>query len=500
MTDYDLEKRLRTALDHAAPNDLDGLLSQCTPQRQKIIPMSTPVRTSHRKRWTSLIAACLALVLVGTGAGIGFYQTAGAVASVVSLDVNPGVKLEVNRREKVLSAVALNDDADDILDGMELKGTDLNVAVNAIVGSLLKHGYVDELANSILISVEDSDVTRGEELEQRLAAEVEQVLESAQINGAILSQTVSASTDLQQKADEYGISLGKASLIQSLVDSSSTLDFESLVGLSINELNLLANSTAVQVDSTGTAETAVESNTAIHSSGTASQSAYIGAEAAQQIALEHAGVTAADTQYLKSDYDYEDGRMVYEVEFFAGGTEYEYDIDAATGAIVQYEREQKQNGSSVSGTTAAETADIGESAAKAAAFGNAGVQESEVSGLEVERDQEDGRIVYKIEFWVGSIEFEYEIDGTSGSIRSGQKEEHAQTSASSQLIGEQEALNAALRHAGVASDALRELEIEDELDDDIPHYKVEFKAGGGEYEYEIDARDGTILAAKQDWD
>ena len=131
MTDYDLEKRLRTALDHAAPNDLDGLLSQCTPQRQKIIPMSTPVRTSHRKRWTSLIAACLALVLVGTGAGIGFYQTAGAVASVVSLDVNPGVKLEVNRREKVLSAVALNDDADDILDGMELKGTDLNVAVNA---------------------------------------------------------------------------------------------------------------------------------------------------------------------------------------------------------------------------------------------------------------------------------------------------------------------------------------------------------------------------------
>ena len=88
-----------------------------------------------------LAAACLALVVVGGGAGVQYYQ-ANAVASVISLDVNPSVELDVNRQEKVVSAVPLNADANEILDGMDLKGADLNVAVNAIMGSLLKHGYV----------------------------------------------------------------------------------------------------------------------------------------------------------------------------------------------------------------------------------------------------------------------------------------------------------------------------------------------------------------------
>ena len=100
------------------------------------------------------------------------------------------------------------------------------------------------------------------------------MLDSAKVNGAILSQTLSGDSALQQKADEYGISLGKATLIQSLVDSSNHLTFESLVGLSINELNLLANSTAVQTpDSAGGQTSTTASNPALNSVGTASQSA-----------------------------------------------------------------------------------------------------------------------------------------------------------------------------------------------------------------------------------
>ncbi|MCQ4720633.1 hypothetical protein NE659_25540, partial [Flavonifractor plautii] len=103
-------------------------------------------------------------------------------------------------------------------------------------------------------------------------------------------QTLSGDSALQQKADEYGISLGKATLIQSLVDSSNHLTFESLVGLSINELNLLANSTAVQTpDSAGGQNSTTASNPALNSVGTASQSAYIGVEAAKEAALTHAG-------------------------------------------------------------------------------------------------------------------------------------------------------------------------------------------------------------------
>ena len=168
MTDQELEQRLRTALEHAAPDHLEALLSRCEPRRGNVIPMTVPARKPRKKAAMAwLAAACLALVVVGGGAGVQYYQ-ANAVASVISLDVNPSVELDVNRQEKVVSAVPLNADANEILDGMDLKGADLNVAVNAIMGSLLKHGYVDELANSILISVEDDDAARGAALEQKL--------------------------------------------------------------------------------------------------------------------------------------------------------------------------------------------------------------------------------------------------------------------------------------------------------------------------------------------
>lgn len=360
-----------------------------------------------------LAAACLMLAIGGGTLGVR-YQQANAVASVVSLDVNPSVRLEVNRAEKVLSATPLNDDAGQILDGMDLTGTDLDVAVNAIIGSLLKHGYVDELANSVLVSVEDDDLTRGAALEEKLTGEISQVLESASVNGAILSQTFTGDEALQQKAEEYGISLGKATLIQTLVDSSTHLTFESLTGLSINELNLLANSEAA----TDRTDQSVETD-AIRSTGTASQDGYIGVETAKQTALNHAGVTQDQLGYLEADYDYEDGRMVYEVEFAVGGVEYEYDIDAATGDILKYERdgeESWQQGQTSAGTSGTS---INGQAARDIALAHAGVTQDQVREMEVELD--DG--CYQVEFKAGRYEYEYEISAADGSILTAERDD-----------------------------------------------------------------------------
>ena len=52
--------------------------------------------------------------------------------------------------------------------------------------------------------------------------------------------------------------------------------------------------------------------------------------AAQKIALEHAGVKAADATITKSKLDYEDGRQVYDIEWYAGGAKYDYEIAADT--------------------------------------------------------------------------------------------------------------------------------------------------------------------------
>lgn len=444
MTDQELEQKLRTALEHAAPDDFQGVLARISPKartEQAPIPFEAAARKKKR-RWAPLAAAaCLALVVAAGGGG--WYLQNNTVASVVSLDVNPSVTLNVNAKETVLSAVPVNEDGGDILAGMDLTGVQLDVAMNAIVGALLTNGYVDELANSILITVEDDDAGRGARLQQELTDQADAILANTSVNGAILSQTIQNSQQLQELSDTYGITTGKAALIQTIVDNGNSLHtFEELVGLSINDLNLLYTSliTAPAEPSTGDGTsgsgTAAEPAPAIQSSGQASDSAYIGVEAAKSAAFAHAGLDASQVTMGEVDFDYEDGRMVYELEFYANGAEYEYDIDASTGAVVKSSQEggrpQTGSGAGIGGASGnvpsgagsgtaqsgagGTSADIGREAALAAALNHAGVSQDQVYGLEVKQEYDDGRLEYEIEFKTGGWEYEYTISAADGAI------------------------------------------------------------------------------------
>ena len=610
MNDKELERRLEQAVSHAAPNDLEGILARCETQKGIVIPMTeknSSKQSTSKKKWMSLaVAACLALVVVGGGAGY-YYQSNNAVASVVSLDVNPSVELKVNKNEKVISATPQNEDGKVILEGLDLKGVPVDVAMNAVIGSLLQHGYVDELANSILITVEDDDVQRGEKLQEELTAQADAALASAQINGAILSQTLQYNEELSRKAEEYGISAGKAALIQAIVEgSNNTKTFESLVGLTINELNLLysaQNTTGTQSQEGSTViggadgPTDILVSNTIQTSGTASQSAYIGADAAKSAALKHAGLSTDQVTFLKAEFDYDDGRMVYEVEFHSGSKKYEYEIDASNGQVVKYETEatgtapstgsansssyigesaakaaalshagvkesdtkycnawleyddgraecyevefmvgssryeyeialtsatvlkhevktysQSTSGGSTStgsaGSSGSTSSDIGSEAAKSAALKDAGVSASSATGMKVERDWDDGRLEYEIEFWANNTEYDYTVDGTSGAILKRDTERHGSTGtgstgnsgSTSSDIGSDKAKSIALNHAGVSESSTYELKVKQDYDDGQLEYEVEFKANGVEYEYTILASDGSILSHESDRD
>lgn len=523
MTDHELERRLRTALDHAAPNDLEGVLSRCETGKGTVIDMTNAVETKKKKRrWAPLAAAaCLALVLVGGGGGYYYYSANNAVASLVSLDVNPSIQLEVNKNEKVLSATPMNDDGAEILDGMDLKGTQADVAMYAIIGSLLQHGYVDELANSILITVEDDDQARGEKLQQELTAQADAALANAQVNGAVLAQTLQNSEELSQKAQEYGISTGKAALIQAIVaGSNNTKTFEDLVGLSINELNLLYTAQApLEGQTSGNEQNTGAANAApITTSGSASQSAYIGLEAAKEAALKHAGVSASDATFVEAEYDYDDGRMVYELEFHMKGTEYDYEIDAQTGEVVKYKTEQNGANTGSSGSTNTSSF-IGESAAKQAALSHAGVSESSTKYCNAWLEYDDGRAeCYEVEFMAGNTRYEYKIALTSATVLESERESYggsgssgqstgqsgSQTSGSSGTsstdIGAEKAKSIALNHAGVSASQTSEMKVEQDWDDGVLEYEVEFKAGGVEYEYTIHGGTGQILKYESDRD
>ena len=273
----------------------------------------------------------------------------------------------------------------------------------------------------------------------------------------------------------------------------------------------------------------------------------IGVDQAKAIALKHAALTESQVTFLRAYYDRDDGRAVYDVEFYYGNIEYDYEIDAITGSIREFDRDienytvahpqtiaQDQPAKQPSSQPAAQsnpvdaapstgTAYISEEDAKAIALKHAELTEAQVTFIKAHLDRDDGRDVYDIEFYHGNTEYDYEIDALTGDIRefdrdienytlpkqqssqqsnqtSGQAQNSAAQSTTQEYIGEAKAKSIALNHAGLSESQVSRLRIELDRDDGIMMYEIEFKNGRMEYEYEINATSGVIHKADAEHD
>lgn len=506
MTNREIEQKLKQEVEATVPDVLASVMARCDQKKGQVIPMPKKKNIFMK---VAAIAASLALIL-GLGLFAFSYFGSNDVASIVTLDVNPSIELQLDKNARVLQANALNEDAAVVLEGMDLKNTDLTTATNAIIGSLLKHGYLDQLANAILISVEDEDSARGARLQKDLSRDVDQLLTAASMNANVLSQYVSA--DVNAVSNEHHISHGKAALIEQLLAVNPGYRFEELAALSVQELSLLMENPKNRLENVST-------------TGTTDASAYIGKDKAKAIALEDAGLTEAEVYDLDVDFDYEQGVLVYEVDFELGSVEYDYDIDATSGRILRSHVEDDNAGKAPDANTGntpdANTGndnstpapeDIGETKAKSIALEHAGVTEAQVTGLYAYKEYDDGIWEYHVEFYLGYTEYEYEISALDGAILDFDKDTHddhddhhedshhnsPSTEAPVAEITEAEAKAIALSHAGFTEADVSGLRVERDYDDGRAEYKVEFRVGNTEYEYEILAADGSILDFEKD--
>ena len=138
---------------------------------------------------------------------------------------------------------------------------------------------------------------------------------------------------------------------------------------------------------------------------------------AKEIALTHAGVKAADATVTKSKLDYEDGRQVYEIEFYVSGssgyTEYDYEIEAATGKIVSYDHDAESYAPPAQSTNSG--VNVTEATAKKTALSRvSGATEKDI--YEWKLDYDDGRTDYEGKIIYGGMEYEFTINAATGAV------------------------------------------------------------------------------------
>ena len=418
MDNREIEKRIHAAVCSAAPDKLDDIMKACGIEdmhdeqtERKPIYIKPKKKKPVYKAFGSL-AAAIAICIVGV-----LVFGKGDIAdpeAIIGFDVNPSIQISVDDNGKVLEASAVNKEGEQILDDMSLAGTEMKVAANAIVGSMLQQGFLNDISNSILVSVQAKDSAKGTSLQEELSASLNQYLGSYSLSAAVMGQCIADDSEIAAFAAENGISEGKASLIKSLVASDSRLTEAGLLKLSTQELILLASEKT-------------DDKTPTVSYGEVNKSQYIGKDKALEIALAKAGLKKSQISDYNVDFECDDGLITYDVDFYCGSIEYEFEIDATTGSIIEYETDGDGYESSHSGKTGSKAGEsgqssgskyIGRSKAKEIALAKAGLSASQIHDYEIELD--DGE--YEIDFKYQNMEYEVDIDAVTGRVLKFDKE------------------------------------------------------------------------------
>ena len=400
-----MEKELQEAVQNLIPNDLFTRITAELDSKEEGAKMEKVLVRRIERKSTSpglktvmqLAAACVALVLlVG---GIFYYRGNLMVDSLVDLDVNPGIELLTNQKNRVLEAYATNGDGDKVLSGMDLHNVDLQVALNAIVGSMVQQGYMTKDTKGVLVTVQNKDQKKADTLRKLVVKEMEIALSTEDMNAAVFHQVISTqNNNASAFARKNNISLGKAVFVLNLANKARSLDAKELAKMKISEIAKLVadknidirdiieydsddslweniadaiedinegdddyivattqqeSTQAVQVQPTETKAVAqtetqaatqtqpqthaqTQPQTKLQTNAQPQTGGRISADKAKAIAFGHAGVSAGQVRELSVEYD--DG--VYEVDFKVGNTEYDYEIGATDGSIRKADVEQ----------------------------------------------------------------------------------------------------------------------------------------------------------------
>lgn len=447
MTNREIEARLKRAVSETTPDVLEKVMSADVVKDERMANIM-PMNSNKKKLAGKIIAACAAIAIVFSGAA--FFAGNAKPESKITIDVNPSVEIITGKTDRVKDVKPLNEDGEVIIDGMDFKDTDIDVVVNALIGSMAQKGYLTEVKNeNVLVSVQNDDAAKAEKIRQQVVGNVRKALSDNNVSATVFNQVVTDDKSAEDLVKQYSISYGKAVFISQLLTIAPDLDAKALSEMTISEIAALVESKNIDISKI----IRYEYDDSIHENiedaiedwneqdnALVSQEDYIGREAALYSALKHAGVASDKATGISVKLDVDEDGVEYDVEFHANGKEYEYEINALTGQIKHFESEidndyddrddqdDKDDDKVTVKPTASQTqpstgaAVIGVEKAKTAAFNHAGVSASGVKVISAELERDDGVTKYDIEFVSGKWEYDYDINAYTGAVISMSKE------------------------------------------------------------------------------
>lgn len=159
------------------------------------------------------------------------------IVSTVILDINPSIEINLNKNEEVVSIVALNDDAKEIVSD-ELAGKTLEETFKVITENIFYKGYASSGEVTILVT------TSGDINKDHVGKLISDNFEETVVYLTLILEE--ASDSAKENALKYDISEGKASYIESILEENENLTFEDLKDKSINELQDIKNNEVIE--------------------------------------------------------------------------------------------------------------------------------------------------------------------------------------------------------------------------------------------------------------
>ena len=466
-------------------------------------------------RWlTTLVALALCIgILIPL---VGCNNTEAEVGTV-TMEINPGVEYVIARNGNVKAVRFLNDDAEKLLEEIELKGQSLKSALSLTVAAYKAAGLM-ESNDTVLISF-DKKLSGDAKLKESVSEVVKEALEKTKSVHTVVYADATDNDETAAIAKKYGVSRGKAQLIADAKKNSSMSE-EEIANLPLDELVGLqkdVNSTVIDSEYIGILKA---KEIALKDSGCAARveftearlinkgvkypyyrlvfndkrtqwtylvnavngdileknevALFISLEEAKDIALKDAGIKdkpEVKVVFTKEELSRNSGRPCWVLEFYTAEFQYSYKIDAKTGEIIFFDYH------------------IDIRKAKEIALTDAGVY------------AEDAKITFTVEEYVGggiktpyfyfvfnndTVQWTYRIDATLGSV--------FEKSEVTLLISLQKAREIALNDAGI-TDENEATFTKEELNrsTDRPCWILEFYTEKYQYSYKIDAKTGEIV-------